>query len=381
LFGWQGIIPSKCSKMAGMAVDLMTTRLIDVREVFSRLDPLRVAGELRGPLEALTPRILETLANEKAPDIWKGLPNTVKEEIAEQCLDDSPRAIAEMMNEIRSDITKVFDLRDMVVKMFEQDKQLTNDIFLKCGESEFRFIRHSGCYLGFLFGLVQMICWVYWPKWHVLAIAGFVVGYLTNFVALKIIFQPIHPIRCCCFSIQGLFLKRQQEVAVVYAELVSRKVLTADNLIGSMMRGRLADALFEVLDRHIQKGIDLIMKNSAGIMVRPTLMAVGTHEYQSMKRRVSSIIQGDIESFTPYLSGYVNEALSIRETLEESMCRLSPEDFEGLLHPVFQEDEIKLIFVGGVLGVLVGMIQALIQVPEQLLCQGSFESFDFGFCS
>jgi uncharacterized membrane protein YheB (UPF0754 family) len=131
LFGWQGIIPSKCSKMAGMAVDLMTTRLIDVREVFSRLDPLRVAGELRGPLEALTPRILETLANEKAPDIWKRLPNTVKEEIAEQCLDDSPRAIAEMMDEIRSDITKVFDLRDMVVKMFEQDKQLTNDIFLK----------------------------------------------------------------------------------------------------------------------------------------------------------------------------------------------------------------------------------------------------------
>merc|ERR1740130_1389900 len=97
MFGWQGIIPSKCSKMAGMAVDLMTTRLIDIREVFSRVDPKRVAGELRAPLEAMTPKILDTLARERAPAIWQSLPESVKTEIAKKCLDDSPRAISDMM--------------------------------------------------------------------------------------------------------------------------------------------------------------------------------------------------------------------------------------------------------------------------------------------
>lgn len=39
LFGWQGIIPAKCAEMASIAVDLITTKLIDVKEVISRIDP------------------------------------------------------------------------------------------------------------------------------------------------------------------------------------------------------------------------------------------------------------------------------------------------------------------------------------------------------
>lgn len=63
LLGWQGIIPSRGTKMAGMAVDLMTTRLIDVKEVFSRMDPARIAAELEAPLEKLVPKILELLTS------------------------------------------------------------------------------------------------------------------------------------------------------------------------------------------------------------------------------------------------------------------------------------------------------------------------------
>ena len=34
-------------------------------------------------------------------------------------------------------------------------------------------------------------------------------------------------------------------------------------------------------------------------------------------------------------------------------------EFEGVLHPVFEEDEWKLIAVGGLLGMWVGIFQAL----------------------
>jgi len=46
LFGWQGIIPAKAAKMAAKSVDLMTEKLIDVQEVFSRLDPARFTEEI-----------------------------------------------------------------------------------------------------------------------------------------------------------------------------------------------------------------------------------------------------------------------------------------------------------------------------------------------
>jgi uncharacterized membrane protein YheB (UPF0754 family) len=42
------------------------------------------------------------------------------------------------------------------------------------------------------------------------------------------------------------------------------------------------------------------------------------------------------------------------------MQELPPKEFEGVLHPAFQEDEITLIFLGGVLGAIVGVIQLFV---------------------
>ena len=39
------------------------------------------------------------------------------------------------------------------------------------------------------------------------------------------------------------------------------------------------------------------------------------------------------------------------------MERLSPEQFQDLLRPCFQEDEMKLILAGAVLGLLAGVAQ------------------------
>jgi uncharacterized membrane protein YheB (UPF0754 family) len=41
--GWQGIIPANAEKMARKSVQLMTTKLFSVEEVFSRLDPVEIA--------------------------------------------------------------------------------------------------------------------------------------------------------------------------------------------------------------------------------------------------------------------------------------------------------------------------------------------------
>ena len=39
-------------------------------------------------------------------------------------------------------------------------------------------------------------------------------------------------------------------------------------------------------------------------------------------------------------------------------------EFEGVLHPVFEEDEWKLIAVGGLLGMWVGIFQAIFVFSE-----------------
>jgi uncharacterized membrane protein YheB (UPF0754 family) len=51
-------------------------------------------------------------------------------------------------------------------------------------------------------------------------VAGFLVGWITNWLALKCIFLPLEPTNICGFQVQGLFLKRQTEVSTVFARVV-----------------------------------------------------------------------------------------------------------------------------------------------------------------
>ena len=43
--------------------------------------------------------------------------------------------------------------------------------------------------------------------------------------------------------------------------------------------------------------------------------------------------------------------------LKKNLRRLTPQEFERVLHPVFEEDELTLIVVGAVLGLAVGWAQ------------------------
>ena len=47
----------------------------------------------------------------------------------------------------------------------------------------------------------------------------------------------------------------------------------------------------------------------------------------------------------------------LSKLLGERMAELSPEEFQGLLRPAFQEDELILILVGCALGAAAGFAQ------------------------
>ena len=58
------------------------------------------------------------------------------------------------------------------------------------------------------------------------------------------------------------------------------------------------------------------------------------------------------------LLAYFEGAIGMEQTLRSKMTSLPSAEFEAILHPVFKEDEWKLIAVGGALGVAIGCLQA-----------------------
>lgn len=353
--GWQGIIPRKAGKMASIACDTLVPRLITEREIFDRLDPNRVAAEIEKPILALVDNLMEEIMREYEPTLWETLPITVRNIIIKRIQDDAPEVVAQVMSEIRNNIETVFDLKDMVVTTLIRDKALINTIFQETGKQEFKFIGHSGFYFGFIFGIFQMVGWMFYKADWQLPAFGLVVGWATNYIALEMIFRPHNPIRFIGMTIHGLFFKRQKEISRDYARLIADEIVTPSNIIEAVLKGPYADRVFNMIAKHIKRTID----EQSGIARPFVAWTVGTKRYIAMKEAAVGRIVTKLPETVRAIDSYAKEAMDLGNTLASRLEVLPPPEFEGMLRPAFKEDEWILIAVGAALGFLVGLGQVI----------------------
>ncbi|MEZ4826965.1 MAG: hypothetical protein R3C61_11900 [Bacteroidia bacterium] len=366
--GWQGIIPSKAGTMAGKAVDLLTKKLITIEDRFEQIEPDRVAEEMEPALERLSEQIIRETLEEQAPVLWESAPPLLKQRIFQKAAEDLPHVVEGLMQDVKNNISELFDLRAMVVEELENDRDLLNQIFLNVGREEFRFIERSGFYFGFLFGLLQMAIYFFltssgYAAGWTLPAAGLIVGWATNYLALKMIFQPLHPRKVGFWTVQGLFIKRQMEVAEEYARIVTERILTSKNIFERLVTGPASDRLTGIIHLHVKKAVDDI----AGISKPLIQLTQGTRKYIQIKNVVSQRFVEELPHSIKHIFGYAEEALDIENTLRTKMQALGPVEFVSFLRPIFQEDEWKLILVGAILGLLAGMGQLLVIFGENLM--------------
>lgn len=352
--GWQGIIPRKAAIMSGIACDTLTSRLIKPEEIFSRLDPDRVAKELEKPMLPIVEKITHEVMNHYQPDLWESIPENIKRMLIRRIQQESPEMVRELMQQTKDNLNEIFDLKDMVITNLTKDKTLLNKIFLESGAKEFQFIRNSGIYFGFLIGLVQMIAYLLTKNAWVMPIFGLFTGWFTDWLALRMIFTPRTETKYLgIFKWQGLFFKRQQEVSAAYGALIAKEILTPSNMIESILRGKLSDNLFTMIHKNIQKMVD----EQAGALKPVVVFAVGSQRYREMKDVITEKMVLQLPVALKHIEKYAEDAMDIQNTLVNKMQELTPEEFEGVLRPAFKQDEWILITVGAVLGFLVGLLQ------------------------
>lgn len=359
VIGWQGVVPRKAEKMATTAVELMTKRLIKPEEIFARLDPKRIAQEIEAPMMAAAEEITREVAQRYQAGLWEAMPEFARQKIIKRVKAESPVVVAQIMTEIQRDVTGYFDLKHMVIHNLMRDKTLLNDIFKKVGKQEFRFFGWIGLVFGLVIGVIQMLLWLLFKEPWLLPLFGGIVGFTSDWLALYLMFRPQHPKKIMGFTVQGMFLKRQQQVATDYADLISKQLLTPANMMEELFRGQMSDRIMDLVHKNVKRMVD----EQAGIARPLVVYAVGGEKYVEMKALIAEKILSKLPETMKHMEAYAADAMDIRNTLVERMRKLTPEEFEGMLRPAFQEDEKTLIIVGGVLGIVVGEMQVLLMLP------------------
>ncbi len=89
-------------------------------------------------------------------------------------------------------------------------------------------------------------------------------------------------------------------------------------------------------------------------------LVVGSDAYNQSKRIAVEHILKTLPTYLTHLEQYTDSVMDVERLLFDKMSVLPAEEFEALLHPIFQEDEWKLVALGAVLGLIVGTLQVFL---------------------
>ena len=350
--GWQGVIPANALRLARVSNSLITEKLLSLRQLFDEtFNAESFTGKLGSVIDDVAEQIIDEVANKHAKQLWDNagefMQNKVRERVRAEVVDVAHAIALDMADDVES----IMDIEKTVLEAIERHKALMGEMFFEVGRQEFKFIERSGLYFGFLFGLFQMVIWVIYPAPWILPAAGFWVGYLTNWIAIKLVFAPREPTKVGPITIQGLFHKRQPEVAEAFGRIVATRVLNADNIVKTVMESDGAERMNEIVEHRVG---ELIAKYEAHPMAR---LVLPEEERPALRSEVLERIKSEWPKPGGFFHTFAGESVDLHGELERRMKALDRVSYEGVLRPAFQQDEWKLIAAGALLGTMAGFFQ------------------------
>ncbi len=186
-------------------------------------------------------------------------------------------------------------------------------------------------------------------------IAG-AIGWFTNYLAVKMLFNPKKPVNILGYKLQGVFPKRQQQIAERVGKMVTEELLHFDDIIKEVNTQSTIDSITSKLERKLDYYFDVTLVEKYPMVSKLVP--------QKGKDKIKTEILNEVEHLAPdFINSQIKSlehTLNIEGIITEKVNNLSSEKLEDLLMKMLST-ELKFIeWVGAILGFIIGLIQVLI---------------------
>jgi uncharacterized membrane protein YheB (UPF0754 family) len=352
-FGWQGVIPKNTDEMSQSFSKLIHDKLVDMEKLFADIDH-EDNEELDKVVEDVSVEIIREFSTNIAPESWARAREKLREYINMLVRRNVRRVTVEIFDRMAAEAGDFIDIDKIAHEALVEDRALLGRVLMDVAGPEFKFIERSGLWFGFLFGVIQMGVWIIYPEGWVLPVAGFLVGYVTNWLAMNLIYEPREPVQIGPFKIQGVFIKRQREVATQFADVIADRVLTPENMVQHISEGPNRQRLLDILEGQVEESMQEYERDAM------VAMLVSKDKLEEAKADLLGRVRNADMTDSRQIKTFANQSRKIHAQMEANLGALDADQFGGILRPVFQKDEWKLILAGGVIGTGIGALQVVL---------------------
>ncbi len=350
--GWQGIIPRRAESVATRIAHSLTSRLASVEEVFNVMGPERIADHVIHSVRPQLAELVEDTVLECKPRLWDAIDESCKRDIIVRMQMNLPDAVRMVIHRITGNIDHFANLDLLTRRLLIERPALLVSLISQITSKELRFMVNAGLYFGALLGVLQMTLWQYLPYWWLLPATGFIAGILINWLVITLIFNPVNPIQIGRFRLHGLFLRRQEEVALISCRIFARDVISIQHLMDAVLTGDHGDEARAL----IREAFRPVVHNALESRQKLILDVISQEEFDVLDNllidRLTAISRVTFDD--PVFNH--ERQVATEQTFLDRILELTSEEFEDLLRPGVKEEEILLILGGGLAAAMSGLL-------------------------
>lgn len=190
----------------------------------------------------------------------------------------------------------------------------------------------------------------------ILAIIGGLIGYITNVIAIKLIFRPINPIKVPIFNIEiiGMIPKRKKEIAINIGRIVEEQFLSIDEITNNLVTEQDKEYIID----YIKVKIKLIL-NEKMVLIPSTIRSL-------VQNYISEIIEDEvregIDELCEEIIAKASNRINIKEIIENKINELDLYELEMIILQIVKNELRHIEILGLILGFFIGIVQGIITI-------------------
>jgi len=185
------------------------------------------------------------------------------------------------------------------------------------------------------------------------AFIGGIIGWLTNIIAIKMLFRPIKPVKILGFSLQGLIPKRKAEIAVSIGETVEMELIDFKDIFERIVDGGSSDRIVQLVKKKISQNIYERLPSLVPHIIRSAVI-------QYLEEQIDREAPQMIEDLIHNIYDKASKEVKIRKIIEEKINSFDLVKIEEITLRIAKNELKHIEILGGILGAVIGLFQGLL---------------------
>ena len=182
------------------------------------------------------------------------------------------------------------------------------------------------------------------------------IGWITNWVAIKMLFRPHREINFGLFKIQGLIPKRKAEIGTGIANIIQNELISVKDVISNIDREEFSKRLNKLIDDVLDKNLKKKVKEKF-----PLLQMFFTDKVaKDIGNTIKDIVMENQEKIFEIFSNYAEENIDFEIIISDKISNFSLDKLEEIITLLAKRELKHIEVIGAILGMLIGAVQYLI---------------------